>query len=912
MNKKISISMVVLLIAALACSLPGWTRSSAPSASEAEETRNGPSVMIQTPMPGAHVTVGESFDFLASARDESGVVRLDLWIDGAAVLSQASPDANGLTTLSLMYPLVATQSGTYALIVHAYNSQGELRDSAIHYVTAVEASASTQEYSRYIVQAGDTLESIAQKLGVGVDDLLKVNPSIKNGQVAPGQVVLIPIGVQPPVQAAVPAPGGGAQPLGQPVNPPGGQAGGGQPGNPPGGQPAGNPPGGQPGILPVFNPGPVILPPLPPGVVQLNPNLFPIAGNVINVPGGAPNAPSDAQASVNGCQVTLVWKDNASNETMYRVWRTDAGAPSSHIVGRLQTDDTQFTDTLKRAGKYMYEIEYYYRELEADQKTIKKEVVERSAPLWVDVPAAANCPQGSSRRVMFQPLSFQPSDASLRYGFLNITIGGFTAVRVPRGQQNSYTTGRWSWGNDIDRWAIPMPELANMKPGDSLRVEFQGNAMTDSNSQLIILVGTAAVSHTFETLTAADAKDRVWEARGDQMTVTYKIWLEDWQWDGSMASGGLPVPYDLQMQDLNSSKGLTWKVNASSPPNHDGFIVYSSYQCAGSSEPKKTIRVVDSELDVIRKSDEPLGCACSYQVSSFGVQGESKLSSPTTQACRTIQPEESVSVTFESLNIKNLSQPMSAAISIFANEEKRTSGNTLFPSAGIYPLQPILLNGSKVTVNFAPGGSRAIQLGFSVANLCQGQFALGADVKSWKGVSPQQVLLTSADGNCEVIVTISETQPQALPPPATTQVQLPILKSMTMFNAAEFKYGAIVVGDDEQDRMVQTFLIFDLSVIPLDNSGLVDATLHLGSCNNNGIPPAVQPFHLLATGGPWPIGDIPKGECEMDFDVTGMIHQVLGTFHTFEILIRPDEISADGNEDSIEFRNITLTVTYHP
>ncbi|MCJ7434089.1 MAG: LysM peptidoglycan-binding domain-containing protein, partial [Anaerolineales bacterium] len=183
----------------------------------ASEPAPGPAVTIQEPVPGAQVTKGDSFVFFATANDEVGVVRLDLWVDSTLVLSQSSPDASGLSPLSLSYPLVAAENGTYALIARAYNSQGEFGESVVHYVTVVEpaASAPTQEYAQYIVQEGDTLENIAARLGVSVEDILAANPGLSVGQqLQPGQVLIIPM-PKAPAQVAVPGPNG-VQPVAVP------------------------------------------------------------------------------------------------------------------------------------------------------------------------------------------------------------------------------------------------------------------------------------------------------------------------------------------------------------------------------------------------------------------------------------------------------------------------------------------------------------------------------------------------------------------------------------------------------------------------------------------------------------------------------------------------------------------------
>ncbi len=207
----------------------------------------GPSVTIQQPGNGAQFTQGDSFVLFASANDPLGVIRLDLWVDDALVLSQSSPDASGLPTLSLSYPMVAAKTGTYTLVARAYNSQGLMGESVVHYVTIVEEIASTLEYAHYVVQPGDTLENIAQRLGLSVDDILRANPALVPGQgLVPGQVIIIPMPKGQPPQAAVPGPNGV-----QPVAVPGG------------GQPGGAQPGGGQQVPPPQRPAPVPANPSP-------------------------------------------------------------------------------------------------------------------------------------------------------------------------------------------------------------------------------------------------------------------------------------------------------------------------------------------------------------------------------------------------------------------------------------------------------------------------------------------------------------------------------------------------------------------------------------------------------------------------------------------------------------------------
>jgi LysM repeat protein len=187
-----------------------------------DEAISGPGVIIHLPEPSAQVTKGDSFPVLVTATDDDGVVRIDLWVDDQILLTQSSPDENGMTPFSLTYPMVAVETGTYALMAHAYNSQGEMGESLLHYVTVNEVIASTQELGQYTVQEGDTLDSIASKTGTTAEAIQQADPHISNGQVRVGQQVLVPVKgpAQAKAAAAPPQPNKPPAPPPAPVNQP--------------------------------------------------------------------------------------------------------------------------------------------------------------------------------------------------------------------------------------------------------------------------------------------------------------------------------------------------------------------------------------------------------------------------------------------------------------------------------------------------------------------------------------------------------------------------------------------------------------------------------------------------------------------------------------------------------------------
>ncbi|SIT07295.1 LysM peptidoglycan-binding domain-containing protein [Alicyclobacillus vulcanalis] len=85
-----------------------------------------------------------------------------------------------------------------------------------------KTSAAAKPYFGYVwphaVQPGETWESIAERYNVTVEDLEHLNPAIASRALAPGLVVYVPLGTEPPAAlsapesaqgAWVPAPGGG-------------------------------------------------------------------------------------------------------------------------------------------------------------------------------------------------------------------------------------------------------------------------------------------------------------------------------------------------------------------------------------------------------------------------------------------------------------------------------------------------------------------------------------------------------------------------------------------------------------------------------------------------------------------------------------------------------------------------------
>ena len=704
----------------------------------------GPVVTILEPASGSKFAQGNSIQFAASASDAEGVVSLELWIDDTLILSQASPDASGLSLLSLSYPLVAVETGTHTLLAQAFNSKGEFGQSLLHYVTVHEQNASTQESALYTVQEGDTPESIAAKLGVSVDSILAANPNISDGQLQPGQTIRVLMPPGPPAQAVAAAPGGGQQQGGQQQGSqqPGGQPqgnqqqGGQQQGNQQqGGQQQGNQqpgavPGNLPGILPQFLPGGG-----PFG--QLDPKLLPDPRNVIpDFPLADVTAPGSlsAVADHDACKVTLTWNDSA-NETGYRIDRYTFGKPDpTTVAGTVGPDSTSYVDTVPAPAKYGYRVS-------AQQVVGGKTMPQAPSGLvWVDVLSSQACePLAEYKRVIFQPITFTPKDAGLTSGHLRISIGGATAgnvslpaIRIPRADQSNLPTGDWSAVPGI---SAPAPMTVYTNPGASIPVEVHGDGTSDPVSVPPAPLGQFLNYHAAADLTAPDAPNNLYRGEGAGFTLVYKLWVEDWLWDGKPSNPSLPPPFNLNMYEPADKPGerwLAWSYDQDIMDKEvDGFVVYRQYICSGDSANLYPLVAekpgpAGTPTIVLSKEDEPTDCGCNFQVSAFGPSGESERSAPQKQECRTKPPVERVYVEFDSLEIYPaiLVEPTTAEIYLSANALSLRSYAVAL-EAKSYELAKVpfrAMDGKPgLYIPIGANESSSIALNFSVTDVCRGE-----------------------------------------------------------------------------------------------------------------------------------------------------------------------------------------------
>jgi len=206
-KKRIFWVIIALVFSAIACNFPKFGDTQ--TVVESPPPLKGPVIIFQEPAPGFRVAVNDSFTANAVAQDSTGVTRIELWVDDTVVLAKDSPDGSTSTFLSITYPMVAVRPGGYALVVRAYNQQGEMQESPVHYVVVYAVEATEQKLAQYRVAEGETIDQIAAKAGTTSDGIKKENPSVqKSGKVKAGQIILVPA---PPKRAVPPAKAPGQQ-----------------------------------------------------------------------------------------------------------------------------------------------------------------------------------------------------------------------------------------------------------------------------------------------------------------------------------------------------------------------------------------------------------------------------------------------------------------------------------------------------------------------------------------------------------------------------------------------------------------------------------------------------------------------------------------------------------------------------
>ena len=160
-----------------------------------------PLVLILDPVFGEQFMVGDGIIVHATAREDEGLSRIELWANDILI---ASRDAEEIapTNLTLVSTWIPTFDGEQQIVVRAISVDGVAGQSTVQ-VFVVQSEELT-----HLVEDGETLDSIAEEFGSSAEELSDLNPGLGGGEPEPGDAIVVPD--DEPIEEE--APGGGGEP----------------------------------------------------------------------------------------------------------------------------------------------------------------------------------------------------------------------------------------------------------------------------------------------------------------------------------------------------------------------------------------------------------------------------------------------------------------------------------------------------------------------------------------------------------------------------------------------------------------------------------------------------------------------------------------------------------------------------
>lgn len=214
--REVKIAAVVVLVLLVVCLgavlgvLIYRPQLIAPSVAAVE----GPAILIDSPSHGDQVVVGQAVQVFATGYDPSRIGRMQIWVDGKMVISQATPFPGGMNPFPLLATWVPGTLGNHAIVVRGYNMAGVPGQASLT-VSAVEGPEIATEMPdqgcagvlliAHQVQEGETLEGIAAEYEVMVEEILACNPALDPmTPLVPGDTLMVPYLVSPEEEESPP------------------------------------------------------------------------------------------------------------------------------------------------------------------------------------------------------------------------------------------------------------------------------------------------------------------------------------------------------------------------------------------------------------------------------------------------------------------------------------------------------------------------------------------------------------------------------------------------------------------------------------------------------------------------------------------------------------------------------------
>ena len=160
---------------------------------QGEVSGDRPIVFIHSPANSEEIPVGHGVMVHATARFDRGLARLELWADGGMAGEAEAAEGDRPPALVLTVPWEPGAVGYPMLTVRAIGTEGEEGEAAIA-VVAVEAGPAI---GTHVVEADETVASIAADYGASPAEVNDLNPGLPSTGPAAGDSLLVPLDFLP-------------------------------------------------------------------------------------------------------------------------------------------------------------------------------------------------------------------------------------------------------------------------------------------------------------------------------------------------------------------------------------------------------------------------------------------------------------------------------------------------------------------------------------------------------------------------------------------------------------------------------------------------------------------------------------------------------------------------------------------
>ncbi len=144
------------------------------------QAKERPLIQIQQPYNHEKLTYGRDIIIHTTAIAQDRLSKMELWVDDELISVKENPKGEETPNLVLSAAWIPYPLGDHDIIVRATSKRGVTSQASIQ-VEVIETSV--QDPSSYIVQQGDTLESIAHAFDITEESILEFNDGVDPGGV---------------------------------------------------------------------------------------------------------------------------------------------------------------------------------------------------------------------------------------------------------------------------------------------------------------------------------------------------------------------------------------------------------------------------------------------------------------------------------------------------------------------------------------------------------------------------------------------------------------------------------------------------------------------------------------------------------------------------------------------------------